>query len=97
MDHCSNDQLMRVVTIEQCMSREMRDLITARDYDLDRLRRACEDTVEKTPEMTNKIEEHTYKLSILNEKLRVSPHFSLHYLTSIFSNATKTIAISDKQ
>lgn len=72
MDNCTNDQLVRVVAIEQCMSREMRDLIAARDYDLDRLRRACEDTVEKTSEMTEKIDEHSYNLSILNEKLRVS-------------------------
>jgi hypothetical protein len=52
------------------MSREMRELIKARDFDLERLRKACEDTVEKTSEMTNQIDEHAYNLSILNEKLR---------------------------
>lgn len=60
-----------MVDIEQQMSKEMKALITARDFDLERLRKACEDTVEKSSEMSDQIEEHSYNLSILNEKLRV--------------------------
>jgi hypothetical protein len=62
---------MRLITIEQEMSKEMKALIRARDFELDRLRKACEETIEKTSEMSDKIEENSYNLSVLNEKLRV--------------------------
>lgn len=34
MENCTNDQLVKIIAIEQDMSREMKALIMARDYDL---------------------------------------------------------------
>lgn len=95
VENCTNEQLMHLVAIEQDMTKEMKSLIAARDYDLERLRKACEETVEKTSEMTDQIEEHSYNLSILNEKLRVSTRRK--QLNFLSRNAPRITCINGKQ
>lgn len=50
----------------------MAALIRARDFEMERLTRACETAVQESATDDEKIDEHSYNLSMLNEKLRVS-------------------------
>ncbi|KAI6214912.1 hypothetical protein M3Y94_00323900 [Aphelenchoides besseyi] len=70
MKNSTPDQLMSLILMENEMTKEMRTLLCARDYELKKLRQSCEDAVNKTPEMADNIEEHSYNVSMLNEKFR---------------------------
>jgi hypothetical protein len=85
IETCSTDQLMRLISVETDMSSEMRALVCARDFDLARLNRACQEAVDQMPEMVHNLEEHSYNLSMLNEKLRVTLYIALIF-SSDFSN-----------
>lgn len=65
-------ELLKLTELETGMSAAMNALLSSRDAELDKLRDICEAAVEQTKGATD-LEEHSYNLSMLNEKLRVRP------------------------
>ena len=60
----------------------MTSLIRARDFEMERLSKACENELSQSVENAAN-DEHSYNLSVLNEKLRVIYFQSLNRHTSI--------------
>uniref|UniRef100_A0A914GPB2 Uncharacterized protein n=1 Tax=Globodera rostochiensis TaxID=31243 RepID=A0A914GPB2_GLORO len=76
MRHASAAQLSLLVREESRMAEEMRALVRARNFEVERIKRACEDTLANSVGATE-FDKHSYELSMLNEKLRqVSINYS---------------------
>ncbi|KAI6187959.1 hypothetical protein M3Y98_00302000 [Aphelenchoides besseyi] len=89
MKNSTPDQLMSLILMENEMTKEMRTLLCARDYELKKLRQSCEDAVNKTPEMADNIEEHSYNVSMLNEKFRKCDFNYCHQLQALVERQVK--------
>ncbi|KAI3411143.1 hypothetical protein GPALN_003225 [Globodera pallida] len=76
MRHATAAQLSLLVREESRMTEEMRALVRARNFEVERIKRACEGTLANSIGATE-FDKHSYELSMLNEKLRqVSINYS---------------------
>ncbi|CAD5214512.1 unnamed protein product [Bursaphelenchus okinawaensis] len=69
MNNGKTEELLKLIRLESKMTENMNKLLSQRDQELHKLRLECEAAVEKTKEASD-LEEHSYNLSVLNEKLR---------------------------
>ncbi|KAI6241487.1 Protein of unknown function DUF2362 family-containing protein [Aphelenchoides fujianensis] len=83
MKNSTPDQLMSLISMETEMTKEMRTLLWARDFDMKKLRQSCEDAVNKTRDSVDNIEDLSYNLSMLNEKLRISNSNYSHQIQAL--------------
>ncbi|CAD5216546.1 unnamed protein product [Bursaphelenchus xylophilus] len=65
------EELLKLIRLESEMNFSLAQKLEQRDAELKKLRAECEDAVERTKE-TSDLEEHSYNLSVLNDKLQLT-------------------------
>uniref|UniRef100_A0AC34F1R5 Uncharacterized protein n=1 Tax=Panagrolaimus sp. ES5 TaxID=591445 RepID=A0AC34F1R5_9BILA len=70
MENADSDKLQMIVAKEAKMSEERISLIRARDFEVDRLTKACEAAVNESLEKREELEQTSYNLTVINEKLK---------------------------
>ncbi|KAL3101410.1 hypothetical protein niasHT_025392 [Heterodera trifolii] len=70
-------ELSKLITEESRMTEEMRSLVRARNFEVERIKHTCEQTLAQSVTDATEFDKHSYEISMLNEKLRqVSINYS---------------------
>ncbi|KAL3102979.1 hypothetical protein niasHT_025887 [Heterodera trifolii] len=88
MRNASMVELSKLITAESRMTKEMRSLVRARNFEVGRIKLTCEQTLAQSVAYATEFDKHSYEISMLNEKLRqVSINYShqIEALTRISS------------
>ncbi|KAL3101406.1 hypothetical protein niasHT_025388 [Heterodera trifolii] len=77
MRNASMVELSKLITEESRMTEEMRSLVRARNFEVERIKHTCEQTLAQSVTDATEFDKHSYEISMLNEKLRqVSINYS---------------------
>ncbi|KAL3101418.1 hypothetical protein niasHT_025400 [Heterodera trifolii] len=77
MRNASMVELSKLITEESRMTEEMRALVRARNFEVERIKHTCEQTLAQSVTDVTEFDKHSYEISMLNEKLRqVSINYS---------------------
>ncbi|KAL3116254.1 hypothetical protein niasHT_004425 [Heterodera trifolii] len=70
MRNASMVELSKLITEESRMTEEMRSLVRARNFEVERIKLTCEQTLVQSVADATKFHKHSYEISMFNEKLR---------------------------